>query len=406
MFNLKKRVLAVSLTVIFLATQTLGFGASSQIFSDMPPVGHYAREALELGVENGLISGYDGKIMPFGNVTRAQMAAIMNKVMGATEKASITAFSDVDPKAWYYEEMAKAVYLKIFLGSGNKLSPLSNITREQVCVVLANTFNLKSGDLTSLNGFSDSAKISTWAKDGVAAMTSAGYMNGKLGQLKPLDYITRAELAAILNNMIQTYLNEAGVYEGTFEGNVMINAPGVSFKDATIKGDLFIGDGFGSSELSLDGLIVTGRIVIKGSAMITELELIEEEIALGSNTPPPAPPAPPTTSDPGTPPPPPPTPPVVENKTKLISVNTKLDDRVIPLLSTETQLEAVALIKASIDKYLADATYDITADVAAAKILGAKMTADEYAYFKNTITGNIPISELVALNNYFEIIEY
>lgn len=403
MFNFKKRFLAVSLTVILLATQTLGFG---QTFSDMPPVGHYARVALELGVENGLISGYNGKIMPFGNVTRAQMAAIMNKVMGATEKASITAFSDVDPKAWYYEEMAKAVYLKIFLGSGNKLSPLSNITREQVCVVLANAFNLKTGDLSSLNGFSDSAKISAWAKDGVAAMTSAGYMNGKLGQLKPHDYITRAELAAILNNMVQTYLNESGVYEGIFEGNVMINAPGVSFKDATIKGDLFIGDGFGSSELSLDGLIVTGRIVIKGSAMLAELELIEEEIALGSNTPPPAPPAPPTSTDPGTPPPPPPTPPVVENKTKLISVNTKLDDRVIPLLSTETQLEAVALIRASIDKYLADTTYDITADVAAAKILGAKMTADEYAYFKNTITGNIPISELVALNNYFEIIEY
>ena len=129
MYNLKKRVLAVSLMVILLATQTLGFG---QTFSDMPPVGHYARVALELGVENGLISGYNGKIMPFGNVTRARMAAIMNKVMGATEKASITAFSDVDPKAWYYDEMAKAVYLKIFLGSGNKLSPLSNITREQI----------------------------------------------------------------------------------------------------------------------------------------------------------------------------------------------------------------------------------------------------------------------------------
>lgn len=404
MYNLKKRFLAVSLTVIFLATQTLGFG---QTFSDMPPVGHYARVALELGVENGLISGYDGKIMPFGNVTRAQMAAIMNKVMGATEKASISAFSDVDPKAWYYDEMAKAVYLKIFLGSGNKLSPLSNITREQVCVVLANTFNLKTGDLTALNGFSDSAKISTWAKDGVAAMARAGYMNGKLGQLKPLDYITRAELAAILNNMVQTYLNEAGVYEGTFEGNVMINAPGVSFKDATIKGDLFIGDGFGSSELSLDGLIVTGRIVIKGSAMLAELELIEEEIALGSNTTPPAPPSPPTTTptDPGTPPPPP-TPPVVDNNTKLVALNTKLVDRVIPDLKTETQLEAIELIRTSIDKFLADATYDITADVAAAKILGAKMTADEYAYFKNTITGKIPLLELVALNNYFKIIEY
>jgi hypothetical protein len=373
----------------------------------MPPVGHYARTALELGVENGLISGYDGKIMPYGNVTRAQMAAIKNKVMGATQKASLAGFTDMDPNAWYYNDMAKAVHLKIFMGSGSKLNPMSNITREQVCVVLAGAFNLKAADVLTLNRFADVNKINAWAKDGIAAMVSAGYINGKQGYLKPLDFITRAELAAIMNNMVQTYLNKAGVYEGIIEGNVMINAPGVTFKVATIKGDLYIGDGFGSNELSLDGLIVTGRIVIKGSALITELELVEEEIALGGNgNQTPGTPATPTTPTTPTDPVTPPTPPANDNTTKLVSVTKNLDDLVMPLLTTDTQVQVAQLIMDSISKYIANNTYDITADVEAAKILGAKMTADEYTYFKNAITGNIPITELVALNNYFEVIEY
>lgn len=404
MLNLKKRIMLTSLAGVMIATSMVGFSVGSPTFSDMPPVGHYARTALELGVENGLISGYDGKIMPYGNVTRAQMAAIMNKVMGATQKASLAGFTDMDPNAWYYNDMAKAVHLKIFMGSGSKLNPMSNITREQVCVVLAGAFNLKAVDASTLNRFADVNKIDAWARDGVAAMVSAGYINGKQGYLKPLDFITRAELAAIMNNMVQTYLNKAGVYEGIFEGNVMINAPGVTFKDATIKGDLYIGDGFGSNELSLDGLIVTGRIVIKGSALITELELVEEEIALGGNgNQTPVTPATPTTpTDPVTPP----TPPANDNTTKLVSVTKNLDDLVLPLLTTDTQIQAAQLVMDSISKYIANNTYDIAADVEAAKVLGAKMTADEYTYFKNTITGNIPISELVALNNYFKVIEY
>jgi hypothetical protein len=41
-----------------------------------------------------------------------------------------------------------------------------------------------------------------------------------------------------------------------------------------------------------------------------------------------------------------------------------------------------------------------------AKELGAKMTDDEKQAFKNAITGNILLKELVTLNNKFQLLEY
>ncbi|HAS72736.1 MAG TPA: hypothetical protein DCS67_01170, partial [Clostridiales bacterium UBA8960] len=143
MKHIKRKAIALTVSALIMTPTAFGFAAVSKpAFSDMPAVGHWARPGLELAVEYGILGGANGKIMPYGNVTRAQMAAIMNKVMGATEKADISKFTDVDSKAWYYEDMAKAIYLGVFSGSGTKLSPNVNITREQVCVVLANALNL------------------------------------------------------------------------------------------------------------------------------------------------------------------------------------------------------------------------------------------------------------------------
>ena len=394
-----KTTFTTALASLMIISGASGFASVS--FKDMPAVGNWARVPMERALENGLITGAGEFLMPNGVVTRAQMAAIVNKAFGAKELADLKKFIDVPKDAWYYADMAKAVKLGIFNGSGNKLDPTVNITREQVCVVLANAFNLKPMNDYALNAFSDSKTVSAYALEGVQAMVSAGYLNGSNGQIKPKANITRAELLAIMNNIVKTYINAAGEYDGVFDGNVMVNAPGVKFMNANIKGDLFIGSGIGSEDIDLGNLIVSGRIIIKGSELIAELELIDEEIALGGGIITPTP-------NPGTTTPvtPPITPPADDTVTKLQSVNSKLVTRVMPLLETDVQKEATRLVMTSIENYIKDKSYDISNDVAAAKVLGLQMTAEEYAFFKNSITGNIPISELVTLNNYFKVIEY
>ena len=398
MKNIKRSAIALTVSAIVMTSSVAGFTeVVKPVFSDMPAIGHWARPGLELAVEYGILGGANGKIMPYGNVTRAQMAAIMNKVMGATEKADLRNFTDVDSKAWYYEDMAKAVYLGIFSGTGNKLSPNTNITREQVCVVLVNALNLPKAPRSTLEKFADSKTVGTWAADAMASMVSSGYMNGKNGWLRPQDGLTRAELAAIMKNMVQTYLNKAGVYEGEFKGNVIISAPGVTFKNATITGDLFIGDGLKAIDIDLSGLSVHGKIIIRGAELIKELENAEDKIAIGGNTP--ITPGSGTPSGTVTPPP-------AETVATLTSVSAKMTSRVLPNLKTNEQIKAIEIIIKSVNAFILDASYDITGDVADARAQRALMTDVEYVYFKNTITGNIPISELVALNSYFKVIEY
>lgn len=402
MQNIKRKAIALTLCGVMAASSSIGFAAVARpVFSDMPAVGHWARPGLELAVEYGILNGAGGKIMPFSNVTRAQMAAIINKVMGATITADISAYTDVNPNAWYYTDMAKAVHLGIFNGSGGKLSPNANITREQVCVVLANALNLPTVEQSTLEKFSDGKSVNLWAKDAMAAMVASGYMNGKNGWLKPQDSLTRAELAAIMNNMVQTYLNKPGTYKGVFEGNVVLNAPGVLFDGATIKGDLFIGDGLKASDIDLTGLTVLGKIIVRGTELKAELQKKKDEIGIGQEAGGSTGVTPPSTQAPGDI-----TSPPAETIETLSTVSAKLTARVVPKLTTAEQIQAANIIIASIESYIADARYDVSSDIAQVKALRLQMTEAEAIFFRNTITGNIPVSELVALNDYFKVIEY
>ncbi len=261
---MKKKVLAIvlSLAMIISMLPTAAFASG---FGDMP--NDWSTKALENAVNNGLLIGDNGKIMPNDNLTRAQMATVVNRVFGATEKASISSYTDVAANAWYYDEMAKAVQMKTFVGSGDKLNPDMNITREEAFLVLARAFKLSGAAASALDKFSDKALVSSWAKDGVASLVSAGYVLGSDGQLNPKQNITRAEFAQMMDNLLKNYIKTAGTYTTDFTGNVMVNVPDVTLKNIKITGDLIIGDGVGNGDVTLDGITVTGRTIIRGGGV-------------------------------------------------------------------------------------------------------------------------------------------
>ena len=136
---MKKRKLALLLTVAMIISM-FPFNAFATEFSDMPD--DWSTKALENAVVNGLLKGDDGKIMPKESLTRAQMATIVNRAFGTREKTSIDKFTDVKKDAWYFDEMAKAVQMKTFIGSGDKLYPDNSISREEAFIVLARAFKL------------------------------------------------------------------------------------------------------------------------------------------------------------------------------------------------------------------------------------------------------------------------
>lgn len=256
-----KKPLLLAIVIIIIAVFLASMALASN-FPDMPD--DWSKPALENAVNNGLLGGIDGKLMPSSNLTRAQMAAVINRAFGATEKANISSFKDVATDDWYYSDMAKAVQMKTFNGSANKLYPKDNITREEAFVVLARAFKLTGAKASVLDAFSDKAQISAWAKDGIATLVDKGYVAGSDGKLNPKANITRAEFAQIMDNLLKKYIKSAGTYTENVTGNLMVNAPGVILKDMTLTGDLVIGDGVGDGDVTLDNVVVTGRMVIRG----------------------------------------------------------------------------------------------------------------------------------------------
>lgn len=96
-------------------------------------------------------------------------------------------------------------------------------------------------------------------------MLRSGYVSGYADNtIRPQNSLTREQMAQILYNIFQKYVNTAGTYTGDEAGNVMVNVPEVTIKDASISGDLIIGDGVGSGTVTLDHVTVSGRVLVRG----------------------------------------------------------------------------------------------------------------------------------------------
>lgn len=237
---------------------TNAFAAVPSDFSDFPT--DWSAPAMTHAVQNGLLNGSDGKILPKGLLTRAQMATMVNRAFASSAKASLTSFTDMVPGVWHYDEMAKSVRMGAFQGADGKLSPNDPITREQAFAVLVRAFGLADGKASSLDKFSDGAQVSSWAKGAVAALVEQGYVSGADGALNPQSYITRAEFAQVMDALVAAYADQ-DLKDQTVEGNLILRTNS-TLENVTVKGDLILADGV--SAASLKNVTVTGRLVVRG----------------------------------------------------------------------------------------------------------------------------------------------
>lgn len=238
------------------------FAADLSQFKDFP--NDWSSKSLERAIDDGLLNGSNGQINAKGLLTRAQLAAIVARAFGAVKTASLSSYKDVLPSAWYYSDMGKAVQMQAFQGADGLLHPNDPITREEAFTVLARAFALAGGSSSALSAFSDSASVSSWAKDSVAALVENGYVDGANGRLNPKSNITRAEFSKVITGMAAAYVGSETVSGKTIDGSMIVRESGASLSNVTINGDLIIADS--ADKVSLDNVKVTGRIVIRGGA--------------------------------------------------------------------------------------------------------------------------------------------
>lgn len=254
----KKQTLALLLAGAMLVPNA--FAASPEDFHDFPT--DWSAAGLRSAVDNGLLNGVNGRIDGAGLLTRAQMAAIINRAFAAKKTADLSGYNDVSADAWYRSDLAAAVAMGTFQGASGQLNPERPITREEAFAVLARAFALESGSAASLNVFSDSASVSSWAADSAAALVENGYVNGANGALNPKSNITRAEFAKIISDMASTYADASASLPETVDGSLIVRDNSVSLAGKTINGDLIIADGV--SQIDLSNVTVTGRILLRG----------------------------------------------------------------------------------------------------------------------------------------------
>ena len=267
-----KRILAMLLAVAScLSLAVLASAASTARkatdFKDYDRTAWYA-EAVSAAVDNGLLYGKSTTVIdPNGDMTRAEMAAIINRSFGCYKTADISQYKDVAKSKWYYKDVALAVQMGTYNGRSNSsMAPDSPITRQEAMTVVARALELDYDAYakTDLSKFADEKNISSWALPYVRAMIGADYIHGRTKGLEPLDNITRAEFAQIFYNIIGTYIVSKGTYDKDIKGSVLIRTDDVELKNLTVDGDLIIGCGAADGKVTLDNVTVTGRLLVWG----------------------------------------------------------------------------------------------------------------------------------------------
>ena len=272
----KKRILAMILAVASCLSLAVSASAANTVnrkaadFKDYNAKSWYA-EAVSAAVDNGLLYGKSSTIIdPNGDMTRAEMAAIINRSFGCYVKADISKYTDVAKSKWYYDDVAMAVQMGTYNGrSASSMAPDAPISRQEAMTVVARALELDYDAYakTDLSAFSDRDKISTWALPYVRAMVGADYIHGRGKILAPLDNITRAEFAQIFHNIIGSYITVKGSYDKDIKGSVLIRTDDVELKNLTVDGDLIIGCGAADGKITLDNVTVKGRLLVWGGGI-------------------------------------------------------------------------------------------------------------------------------------------
>ena len=268
-----KRILAMILAVASCLSLAVSASAANTVtrkatdFRDYDRTAWYA-EAVSAAVDNGLLYGKSATIIdPNGAMTRAEMAAIINRSFGCYKTADISQYKDVSKDKWYYKDIALAAQMGTYNGrSTSTMAPDAPISRQEAMTVVARALELDYDAYakTDLSAFSDRSEISNWALPYVRAMVGADYIHGRGKVLAPLNNITRAEFAQIFANIIGSYITVKGSYDKDIKGSVLIRTDDVELKNLTVDGDLIIGCGAADGKITLDNVTVKGRLLVWG----------------------------------------------------------------------------------------------------------------------------------------------
>ncbi|MBR6741056.1 MAG: S-layer homology domain-containing protein [Clostridia bacterium] len=187
------------------------FGPSGDVldaFDDVESDHEYA-DALRYCVENSILIGDgNGKLMPDGELDRAQAVVIIWRLAGSPISQGENVFADVED-CWYTDAVVWAAENGIALGNGmGGFMPEEGVTLEGFACFLAR-YSVLAGqsvesDLGSLESIADADSISAWARTEVAWALDNGLIKADSeGKLRACETASRGRIADVLWSYIE-----------------------------------------------------------------------------------------------------------------------------------------------------------------------------------------------------------
>ena len=166
--------------------------------------------AVKYVYEHKIMSGINtSTFAPDQKLTRGMIVTMLYNMENHPSVTGTSKFADVQNKnVYFYNAVVWASNNNVVSGYANgKFGPDDNITREQLATILYNYCRYKGKYKTvyaDYSKFSDSNKISSFAKWGMNWAVGNKIVNGSNGKLNPQGTATRAEAAAMISNYCNT----------------------------------------------------------------------------------------------------------------------------------------------------------------------------------------------------------
>lgn len=191
-------------------TKTIPVQVGASIIDFKDTASHWAREYIGKLAARGVVNGMGGNYyQPDTSLTRAQFLTMLAKtIYGLDPSQSAPAgFTDVPATEWYYNYVNWGYASGIVSGMDETtFAPNSNITREQMAIMLSNFARyteLVLPETGASTSFTDSNMISDWSAEAVSKIVSSGVMGGyPEGNFIPQGKATRAEAATVVYKVI------------------------------------------------------------------------------------------------------------------------------------------------------------------------------------------------------------
>ena len=147
------------------------------------------------------VQGYpNGTVKPAGNITRAETAAILFRLMDDASRKTYystkSGFRDVASGSWYNTYVATLSNAGVITDSSNGyFRPNEAITRAELAAMLA-----KFSETTGAANYFNDVSAKYWAANAIAICAKLGWITGYPdGTFRPDKNVTRAELMAMIN---------------------------------------------------------------------------------------------------------------------------------------------------------------------------------------------------------------